>query len=292
MKLDELLGISSHYVFSGLKKEHYRILKILAKHGTLNQKEMGYYASHNYTESPIHRWAVKKLLEGSYSFLGLIPNEFVYVIDKNKKEKHYGLTVKGILAVLKDIKFEDIFAVKEYRKFLYKYNKKTRIKDWAFELIKLEITLILYYNYARGLDLTRFKKIRMYLNRFKQYDHEIIQTFFVDTAFMNKKNRKVYDSIQTNYLILFFMLDKLTFPIEWGRSRNWYEDPLDNEGGFRKFIDRWYQYIDMYKISDLHVRKDSKRDDLLSYYDEELWYEEIKEPRKLAYHILKKYKYI
>ena len=48
----------------------------------------------------------------------------------------------------------------------------------------------------------------------------------------------------------------------------------------------------MYKISDSYVRKDSKRDDLLSHYDEELWYEEIKEPRKLAYHILKKYKYI
>lgn len=292
MELDELLGISSRSVFSGLKSEHYRILKILAKHGTLNQKEIGYFASHNYTISQIQRWTVKKLLEGSYNYLGLISNEFVYVIEKNKKEKQYGLTVKGILAVLTEVKFEDIFAVKEYKKFLNKYNKKTRIKNWAFELIKLEITLILYYNYLRGLDFTRFKKIRAYLHRFKQYDHEIIQTFIVDTAFMKEKDRKVYDSIQTNYLILFFMLDEVTFQIEWGKSRDWYENSFEGKDGFRKFVDRWYQYVDMQKISDSPVRKDWKREDLLSYYDEEFWWDETKKPRKRAYHILRKYKYI
>lgn len=291
MNLDQVLAVSSLNVFAHLEEKHYRILKILAKSGILNQKEIGDQASNNYPSDPLFRWEVKKRLEGSYKHIGLIPNEFVYSVNKNKKEKSYGLTIKGIMAVTAGVNLEKVHAVIEYRKLLNKYNKKRKITDWAFKFIKLEMALILYYNYARGLDLTKFKRIRSYMDRYKQYDHEIIQTFFVSTDFMNKKDRITYDSIQKNYLAHFFILDELTTPITWGQTREYYE-PKEYEGSFRKFIDNWHQYIDMHKIGESHVRIDWKRDDLSPYYDEEFWMQETKEPKLEAYRILKNYKYV
>lgn len=291
MNLDQALAISSRKVFGHLDEKHLRILKILAKHGFLNQKEIGHQASFYYPSDPLFRWEVKKRLEGSYKHLGLIPNEFVYSINKNKKEKLYGLTIKGIMALMPVMNLEKIHSVIEFRKMLVKFNKKRRITDWAFKWIKLEMALILYYNYSRGLDLTRFKKIRTYIDKYKKYDHDTIQTFFVNTQFMNKKDRIRYDSIQKNYWTYFFILDELTDKIPWGETREYFE-PKEYENNFRMFVDRWYEYIDMHKISASPVREDWERNDLLDYYDEELWREEIKEPRRDAYRILKKFKYV
>ena len=65
MNLDQALAVSSLNVFAHLEEKHYRILKILAKRGILNQKEIGDQASDNYPSDPLFRWEVKKRLEGS-----------------------------------------------------------------------------------------------------------------------------------------------------------------------------------------------------------------------------------
>ncbi|MDE2588884.1 MAG: hypothetical protein KGL95_04385, partial [Patescibacteria group bacterium] len=98
MNIDTVLSICSREVFSGLESGEYRILSILAKNGPLNQKEMGILAS-KYASS-FDRWGVKKRLNGSLYFIGLIPCDYVQTIKINKKETKYGLTVKGLLVVL------------------------------------------------------------------------------------------------------------------------------------------------------------------------------------------------
>lgn len=291
--MNKILRETSLEVFRELGKQEYRILKILAKFGNLNQKEIGHHASYNYTETPLERWAVKKILEGSYQYIGLIPNEFVYHFEKNKKEKQYGLTLKGILAVLAFVEFEEIKSVQLFQKFLRNYKHDKRMTKWAFEFIKYEISLILFYNYTRGIEMTRFKGIRYYWHKFKNYDHDIIESFFVNYFwFMEKKQLKIYDSIKEKYLTLFFILDGCTREISIDETRNWHDYQFEFQDDFREHVDKWYLYVDMFRIKESLVRKDWKREDLIPYYDEKLWNMERKEPHKKAYKILKKFDYI
>ena len=122
MNLDEPLSKLSRKVFSNLKERDYRILKILAIEGQLNQKEIGTRTSKGYTITGFGRWGVKSRLNKTTHSVGLIPNDFVYQIKINKKETRYALTLKGILAVLAKMKFEEIKQVQDYKKFLKKSN--------------------------------------------------------------------------------------------------------------------------------------------------------------------------
>lgn len=137
------------------------ILSILAKNGPLNQKEIGILAS-KYASS-FDRWGVKKRLNGSLYFLGLIPCDYVQIIKINKKETKYGLTVKGLLAVLYQTRFEDIYLIKRFSEFLKKWTTDSKWIDYTLNYIKYEISYFLFYNHVQGIGWTKFRFLQDYL---------------------------------------------------------------------------------------------------------------------------------
>lgn len=162
MNIDTVLSICSKDVFSGLEYGENRILSILAKNGPMNQKEIGILAS-KYASS-FNRWGVKKRLNGSsFHFFGLIPCNYVQTIQINKKETKYGLTVKGLLAVLSQTKFEDIFLIKRFLEFLKEWTSDPKWIDYTLNYIKYEISYLLFYNYIQGIGWTKFRFLKDYL---------------------------------------------------------------------------------------------------------------------------------
>lgn len=283
---------SSKSVFSGLDDGDYKILRILAQRGPLNQKEIGMKTSIG-SKISFDRWGVRKRLEGTINFVGLIPNEFVYAVKRNHKEVRYELTLKGLLAILAEneheqVYFEQVYLIQRYKRFLRRYNNDPQIIRWAIDFIKSEIALILYYNYARGFDWTRLMITKRYWNDFKKYDHNVIRNYFVDTNFFNEQKSTGYYIIKNEYLKNFFILDECTEPIPLGETKDWYQDDLEFKESFRKYVDRWYQYIDDHKLSQRMLGPSLTTKDIVPYYDGEFWSQERKEPQKQAYIELRK----
>lgn len=304
--IDTVLKVISDVLFYNLTEDHYSILKWLARKGPMNLHELG----------RDRRWGKKLLLEGSPRRLGLIPNQFVYEHKVNKKETEYGLTIKGLLATLAEIKFENIYLVKRYEKFLAKIIKKKKLLGWSLDFIKYEIALVMHYNYAIGLDWTRFRNVRENWSQFKTYSDNTIQTFFIDNFRVDKRGTihmvlddeypvrkkrkgqqisiydikakkpfqrtKVYESIKDEYLKLFSILDICTFPVEWGGARKYYEpDQFETDNTFRKYVDRWYLYIDDRNLGQM-IRNKLTREDVIQYYDEEFFYGQMDKARRNA----------
>lgn len=280
--IDDIITNSSKAIFSNLYETgELRILRILAERGTLNQKEIGELTNFGAWIS-FDRWGVKRRLEGKGTFLGLIPYEFIYGVKRNQKETQYELTLKGLLAILSEKKLEEVYLIKRYKRFLRQLNNDPKILRWAIDFIKSEIALILYHNYLKGFDWTKLMITRRYWHEFKQYDHDVIKNFFIDTTFLDEQNFTHYDIVKDQYLKNFFILDACTSPITLGQTRNWYEDELEFEESFRKYVDRWYMYIDVHKMSRRLLGPEINRKDVVPYYDEEFWYEERKYPQEQA----------
>lgn len=269
LDINPLLRESSRKVFSGLDETYSRILIIIGTHGTLNQREIG-DKTNDYAQG-FDRWLVKNRLEGSKQHFGLIKYEFVYRAEINRKERRYGLTTKGLLALLAWKKFENISIVKRYRQFLYRIIPDKKIITWSIDFIKHEIALILCYNYLRGLDLTRFKSLQLYWDSFKKYDNNVIDNFFLNKTLMGTDESSVYEQIKNQYMKLYSILDLTTFPLYWKHNTNYYyHKASDPKELFRRYVDGWYRHISMYEIEERPADFDLKRDDLRGLYDIDL----------------------
>ena len=289
--IDDTLVAGSKILFEGLQDEDYRILRYLAKDGTLNLTELGQRTSQpKYTYSPFDRWGVKARFTQSQKSVGLITNQYIFAVKINKKETQYGLTIKGIMSILNKVKFEKIFFVKRYKQFLMDLALDKQIVEWGMNFIKSELALIMFYNSANGLIWTKFKSLRKYWDEFKLYNTNFLKNFVISVPFYST-NLKWYESLKNEYLKLFFILDEVTTPIELGIDRVYYDDPIKDCNTLRRFIDRWYLYIDRYDLNNISTSKDNMRDDLVPYYDEEFWYQERKPISREAYKILKKSKF-
>jgi len=291
MKNSELfLKISSKKVFENLKESDYRILQAIAKNGFLNLKEIGEKTSHyKYTYNSFDRWGVKARFTESNQSIGLITNEYLYKTKVNKKESKYCLTLKGLLAVLAKMDFENIFLVKRYHRFLKTQTDDKKIIQFAMDFIKTEIALILYHNSGRGLNLTKFKSFQYYWQEFKQYNENTVQKFFLNAwNLMPEHYRENYENIKKEYLKSFFILDGSTTPFSWLNIDDITYGKKEANQKLREIIDLWYLFIDRFEIAKEYSGKDWKRSDLIPYYDIEFWFEEIKKPRKEAYKVLKK----
>jgi len=281
----ELSSLSSE-LFGELEENDYRILKNIAEEGFLSIKEISDRTSAwRYTEDPIKRWKVKHKIIGSTKYIGLEPNEFVYSIKKNKKETKYGLTLKGLCAILSETSFEGIYIVKKYREFLLTLTDDKKIRDWGIEFIKYEIALILSYNVDQGLNWTNLKYVREYWNDFKLYDDPVVQKFFINKIFRTKPT---YVSIQRKYLKLFYILDKCTSRINCSFNSEYYEEPLEINDPLRKYIDRWYLFIDKYKHGRYPSPDKWEEVDERTSFDREFWKKKCYRPMIEANRILKK----
>lgn len=279
----------SRHLFSELDEGDYRILKALAKHGALNEAEIGELTSRNFALS-FDRWGVKRRMKGSINFVGLVPNDFVYALKINKKETKYGLTLKGILAVLAKTDFGQIKAVQEYRKSLEKINKNPTLLKLALDYIVAEIKLILHHNYINGFGWTRLKILREYWHEFKQYDDKIIQKFFTNIQSSDYLIDLDYNITKEDYMKKYFYLDSRTYMLDYRSSQFDFDNSSPyNDYEFRMHVDRWYLVIDSYKEKGF-TKFEYQRNDLLQYFDSELWYQERKALRKNGYKLYQKMK--
>lgn len=286
MKLiDADLRTASKNVFQ-LRNTHYRILQNLAKYGPMNATELGKKTSApKYTYHPFTRWGVKSRLYGSNKYLGLIPNQFVSPIKINKKEIRYTLTLKGLCAILAKTDFERIFIVKKYREFLRRFTKDKNMLKWSMDFIKSEIKLILYYNYIKGLNLTKYKQLTPYWDEFKSYDEKVIQLYFQNTKFLDKYG--YYNEIKKEYLKLFFILDYTTHPIEWGVKHDFVYDYPEFKDPLRKYVDRWFLFIEQIILLNKEWMEYDMIQPLVQTHNQDLWNKEQKVLKKDAEIIVK-----
>ncbi len=151
-------------VFFGLELGQIRILKFLALKGPLSITELGKLTSRG-TINGFDRWGVKKRILGSTQFYGLIPYDYVQKIKKNKKETLYNLTLKGFMASLSNVDFDDQFYVKRYKEYLSKYAYKSEKVNSILTYIEDEIDFILQVNNLQGINWFQFKFLKRYLQK-------------------------------------------------------------------------------------------------------------------------------
>lgn len=266
MKLiDRNIRKYSSRVFEGLKEDDYRILKHIAKSEPKNLSQLGQELTDSYAYET-NRWAITTRLYESQKSLGLITNEYLYKISINKKEYHYGLTLKGLLSVLAKLKFDNLWVVKRFQKFLLDIINDKKLVRWALDFIKNEIVLILAYNYYKGIGWTRFRFLQLYFDKFKKYDKDFMYELFLDTSW--NLNAPDYKEIKDEYLKLYFILEFLTHPIKFKHySEYYYQKAKDKNESFRRFVDGWYRYISLYQLNDRPTEFDESRKDLKGLYN-------------------------
>ena len=164
MSIYEVLSNSSRELFWGLEEGQKRILRYIAESGPLNITELGKRNS-RYTITGFDRWGVLKRINGSYQFPSLLEYDYLYEMPVNKKETKYGLTLKGLMFALESVAFEQNYVIKQYRKFLKKWLKKTKDVERIIEFVKIEIAYVLYYNTLEGINWKKFKSIPPYFEK-------------------------------------------------------------------------------------------------------------------------------
>jgi len=271
MDIDIVLSKTAIEIFTNLETGEGRIIKIIAKNGPLNKKEIG-KATSRYTMG-FDRWGVKKRLYGSKQFEGLISNDCIFPIKTNHKETKYGLTLKGLFS-LHSLDFKKNYLVQNFNSNLKKKIDDQKIRDWIIDFIKFEIALILYYIRIQGLDWTRYKQTRFYIQNLKQNSEEILVPFYFNREIMNEKQKKEYDEIKDEYL-------KLVMILKWIKSifSEKVEDFKDRET-FKKNKEKreidellhdstnnWYMNLD---LLDSHINKKRIKESFVSrdpYYN-------------------------
>jgi hypothetical protein len=210
LNIDNILSKVSTKVFSNLEIGQRRIIRILALKSPLNMREIGKYTS-KYTIG-FDRWGVKKRLEGTRNFIGLIPADYIIKISANEKESKYGLTIKGLFASLCNTIFEKNYLVKEYESFLATTGMKdSKLANWGIQLVKYEIALILYYAKAQGLDWTRFKQLRLYIHELKQNSRELLRPFYMNMELLNYNDEQnEFEEIKEQYFRLISTVHMIT----------------------------------------------------------------------------------
>jgi len=109
MNYDKIMTQTVEQIFSNLEEGQIPIIQLIAENGPLNSKQIGKITS-RFTQG-FDRWGVKKRIEGSTQFLGLIPHDFLKKKKINLKESRYELTLKGIFASLITTSFEKNYLI-------------------------------------------------------------------------------------------------------------------------------------------------------------------------------------
>lgn len=204
MNLDEIIANTSALIFSNLEDGEIRIIKIIAKKGPQNSKQIGKITA-KYAIG-FDRWGVQDRVEGSSKFEGLIVNDYLYKKKMNKKETKYFLTLKGLFASLQSVKFENNYLIMSYRRKFERKIIDKKIVDWLLNYIKYEIALVLYFVEIQGLNWTRFKQTRLFIHNLKQNSEEILLPFYCNRKLIKSNQKTEYEFIKNGYLNLVIIL--------------------------------------------------------------------------------------
>jgi hypothetical protein len=161
--IDKILTEFSESLFE-LDKLEAKILGIIAEHGALNENILSskmFKINADYTRDKIryklnHPKNSKTLLR-----LGFITQESGNKIGniKNKYEKIYRLTFKGLMASLSTKKFENNYLVKNFKSFITKWADQYNVPEFSIIFMKYHLALFMLKNILDGSILTGLKNI-------------------------------------------------------------------------------------------------------------------------------------
>ncbi len=242
----ELSKISQ--ILFDLKEPEKRILKYLSLKGPMNQKELAKYTERG--ASSLDRWSLKKHLEGTTRFMGLIPYEYVSTIQHNKKETRYELTTKGILASIAIIPLKENITFKKYvdsvSNYLPSKGSNTFIKKSVTEFIKL----LLVWHHIHGVNLTKQKYSANY---YMEFFENIRKTSKIKMNHIQTKEENEFFNIMKNCITNFTVIDLLSSGklfkskslysvVDWKKTKSQKENTTD-EYSFAQFLWQWPYFL-------------------------------------------------
>ena len=199
MYIDQIVSDSSYEIFSDLEIGEQRILKFIGTKGPMNLTELGKLTTKG-TVNGFDRWGCKKRLEGTTLLIGLIPYDYIIKIKINKKETKYGLTLKGLLALLSLVKFEEIYLVDRYTKILSKYTADTDKVQTILNFIKHEIAYLLYFTYIQGINWRKFRFLKKYIEQSRTDVKANFHLYFeVDDTSLPERDKSSFLKLQREY---------------------------------------------------------------------------------------------
>lgn len=263
--MDNLLSTTSNEIFSHLECGQKRIIEILAKSEPLNLTEIGELTS-KFTIG-FDRWGVKDRIYGSDKFHGLIFMDYVYKFKINKKETKYGLTIKGLLAALRTVKFNQLYLIKRYEQFLNNYTNKQDLIQRILLYIKSEIAYLLYCNYIQGINWTKFRFLKSYLQQIgkeREYPNNYLDIRMERNMLLSTQKKIFQSLLQTyskNHKNTCFIIGYVDPLNAWNKLMiNQKNNPKITAKfleiiGLTVFVSQWYKYIDSFilkkKVPDL-----------------------------------------
>jgi len=229
-----------------LDESDKRILKYLALSGSINLSQLAEHTT-KYTYS-LDRWALKKHLQGSTRFMGLIPYEYVSVTKRNKKENKYELTTKGILASLAIVPLESNIFFQKYVKFVTRLPSNSAnvfVKKCLGEFIKL----LLAWHYFNGISLKKQRSSTFYYLEFFEHMRSIGS---IDITISEQKEDQEFLKIVKNCISYATTIDLITSAgtflsnstfsmVDWSRTKPFKKGQglEGNEYSFGHYLWEW-----------------------------------------------------
>jgi len=247
--LDKSLKKLSLDFFSEMDKDSLIILQLIAKHGPQNEYKLGLKGE----TRNLNRYSVRRRLIG-IDAPGKSLKQTGYVL-KVKEKKHktgkiskkYGITIKGLLASLTGIRFEDSYLAKNLlHYFQEEYNDYT-IAYMSLVFVKYSIALFVIWHLLTGLKLTTKLNTKQYLLNWI-LTNPILNINKGIHSFNRKLNHE-FLNIRKNYFIILSLLHVLInrFTTDVKNGNKPYRHTLElfhNENYSWKAIQNWPVLLD------------------------------------------------
>lgn len=263
--IDDIIVEFSESLFD-IDKESKIILGVLAKNGSLNEDQitdLGFKRSHIIT-----RDIVRYRISNEKSAKSILKKGFIIQKDgdkigniKNKVEKIYHLTFKGLIASLAEIAFEENYLVRKYKELISSWVKSNNIPEFAIKLIKYNLALFMIKNVIEGSKLTDLNNIEANLYSFNDGDLLASPIYPVQVS-------KKYEEMLLDIRVWFYICDKVfhAASVKLARDRPLVNDDEnadvsmlyypDKESAMNSqilvnYIKNWHDHIERVQFEDL-----------------------------------------
>ena len=161
INLDEVLSKKSEALFE-IDDSSRQILSLIAKNGPMTIYKMA-------EERGISRPKIYRRMKGEGGYIGLLDHDYLEIEReeafpriKGLTKKLYGLTCKGMVASLSNIKFEEVYLCKEFLQDIHQRSERKEFSEIIKNYLKAELAWWLQLHQENGLSLTNVKDFETY----------------------------------------------------------------------------------------------------------------------------------
>ncbi len=228
--IDKILAGFSESLFE-LDKLESKILGMISEYGALNQKTLSskmFKINAEYSRDKIryklnHPKNSKTLLK-----LGFIIQESGNKIGniKNKSEKFYRLTFKGLMASLSSKNFENNYLVKNFKNFITKWADQYNVPEFSIIFMKYHLSLFMLKNILDSSVLTGLKNIEYNFFTMNEGD-PLLESSFPQKIVDKELNDKATDIRVGFHLYSQVLMFSISEIIRQGQKKAKYHDHKD-----------------------------------------------------------------